>query len=58
MLSLDVLERAMSRMTARDRRLLLEGTRALVEAADGFAGVPVMTRQRKGTEHERPKAAL
>ena len=57
-LSLDVLERAMSRMTARDRRLLLEGTRALVGAADGFAGAPVTTRQRKGTEHERPKAPL
>lgn len=46
-LSLDALERAMSRMTPRDRRLLLEGTRALVEAGGGFAGAPITTRQRK-----------
>jgi DNA-binding MarR family transcriptional regulator len=57
-LSLDVLERAMSRMTPRDRRLLLEGTRALVEAGGGFAGALVTTRQRKGTKDERPKAPV
>jgi hypothetical protein len=57
-LSLDMLERAMSRMTPRDRRLLLEGTRALVEAGGGFAGPRVTARQRKGTENERPKAPL
>ena len=57
-LSLDVLERAMGRMTPRERRLLLDGTRALVQAAGGFAGAPVTTRQRKGTENERPKTPV
>jgi DNA-binding MarR family transcriptional regulator len=57
-LSLAVLERAVGELTPRERKKLLEGTRALIEAADRVARHAVATSSTKRRNHESTKASV
>jgi DNA-binding MarR family transcriptional regulator len=55
-LSVDALERAMASMKPRERAMLIEGTRALVEAADRTD--PASTRSTRRKRNESGKARV